>query len=291
MTMEPTQTVVAITGAARGIGFATAQAFAAQGANVVIGDIDRELAQQAARRLGANCAGLPLDVTDVQSFTAFMDAAQERFGRTDVLVNNAGIMPTGSFLDEAPEMTDRIIAINVHGVINGSRLAARRFAERGRGHIVNIASLAGVTGEPGVATYSGTKHFVVGFTESLHREMQAHGVDVSVVLPGVINTELSRGTRVPRWARPLACAEPEKVAAAVVAVVRTGKPRTMVPGPLGGLITMMGLLPDRTRFALTHAVKFDQLISDADPTARARYHQRLLEQRDGAAATEGRRGR
>lgn len=278
--MDLTDKVVAITGGARGIGLATAKAVLAEGAKVALGDLDTELAEKQAVELGGDPAvvGLPLDVSDPASFAAFLDDVEARLGRLDVLVNNAGIMPTGPFVDESPTMSRRMIDVNVYGVLNGSRLAAARFVPRGAGHIVNIASLAGITGEPGMATYCGTKHFVVGFTESLHRELRPHRVGVSLVLPGIINTELSAGTKVPGWARPLATAEPEDVAAGIVAAVSKDKPRKTVPATLGALLKSVSLLPDTPRFAVAHAVRFDRLVSGADPDARAAYHRRLAEE-------------
>lgn len=280
--MKLTGSVVAITGAGRGIGAATARAFARAGARVAVGDLDLELAAEVAAALradtGAKTVGSVLDVRDPASFEAFLDRAEAQLGDLDILVNNAGIMPTGLFLDEDTTMTQQMIAVNINGVVTGSRLAARRFVGRGRGHIVNIASLAGVSPEPGVATYCGTKHFVVGFTESLHRELHDSGVGVSTVLPGVIDTELSRGTRVPRWATSIACADPEGVAEAVVNAVTTGRVRVTVPAALGATITAMSVLPARAKFALTRLTRMDQLVSGADPAARARYHRRLSEQ-------------
>lgn len=197
--MDLTDRVVAITGGARGIGLATAKAVLAEGAKIALGDLDTELAEKQAVELGGDPAvvGLPLDVSDPASFAAFLDDVEARLGRLDVLVNNAGIMPTGPFVDESPTMTRRMIDVNVYGVLNGSRLAAARFVPRGAGHIVNIASLAGVTGEPGMATYCGTKHFVVGFTESLHRELRPHRVGVSQVLRASSIPNYPRAQRFP----------------------------------------------------------------------------------------------
>lgn len=269
--------VVAITGAARGIGRATAAAFLAEGARVAIGDLDAGLVAATADELGSpgSVVGLPLDVTDAVSFESFLAATEETLGPLDVLVNNAGIMPTGLFQDERPELTRRQVDVNVHGVLNGSRLATDRFMARNAGHIVNVASLCGVTGEPGLATYCGTKHFVVGFTESLHRELADRGVRVTVVLPGVINTELSAGTRVPRWATGLATAEPDDVATAIVEAVRTDRAKVTVPAALGALLKSSSLLTDRARFRFAHAIGFDQLVTGGDPVARAAYHRRI----------------
>ena len=136
-----------------------------------IGDLDVELADKAAINIGnatgTQVVGLSLDVTQQPSFEQFVNDAEAALGPIDVLINNAGIMPTGLFLDEEPWATDRIIDTNLRGVITGSRLAARRFADRGSGVIINVASLAGVTGIPGLATYCATKHAVIGFSEAL----------------------------------------------------------------------------------------------------------------------------
>lgn len=144
--------VVAITGGARGIGWATATAFAAAGARVAIGDLDIDLANRAAAGTAGRVVAFPLDVTSRQSFSAFLDAAEEALGPLDILVNNAGVMLTGEFLAESPAAEDTMIDINLRGVLLGCKLAAGRFAGRGGGTIINVASMAGIAGFPGVAT-------------------------------------------------------------------------------------------------------------------------------------------
>jgi short-subunit dehydrogenase len=280
--VEIANKVVAVTGGARGIGRATAEAFIAKGAHVAIGDLDADLANDAAVQLaaktGAGVIGLPLDVADADSFARFLDAAETALGPIDVLVNNAGVMPTGPFLDEEQKTTDRMIDINVHGVLNGSRLAGHRFVTRRRGHIVNIASVAGIHTEAGMATYCGTKHFVVGFTVSLYRELHEQGVNVTCVLPGFINTELSAGTKVPGWARPIATAEPEDVARGIVAAVEKNRVTAVIPASMGVLLKSMSLLPPKARFAAARATKFDQVVAGADAASRTVYNRRIAEQ-------------
>ncbi|MBU3067754.1 SDR family NAD(P)-dependent oxidoreductase [Nocardia sp. NEAU-G5] len=144
----------------------------------------------------------------ILKFSAFLTAAEAGLGPLDMLVNNAGIMPTGLFSDEDSAMTARMVDINVNGVLTGSRLAVERFRPRGSGHLVNIASLAGVTVLPGLATYCGTKRFVIGFTETLERELRADGIAVTLVLPGVVRTELSAGTRMPKWMTGISTVDP-----------------------------------------------------------------------------------
>src|SRR5205085_9529866 len=148
--------VVAITGGARGIGRATAAALIARGARVAIGDIEADLAQGTAQELGAGTIGLPLDVTDRASFAAFLDEVERRLGQLDVLINNAGIMPLGPFVQESDATAKRMVEINLHGVIIGSKLALERFLPRIRGHLVQIVSAAGKAGFPGGATYCAT---------------------------------------------------------------------------------------------------------------------------------------
>ena len=272
--------IVAITGGARGIGRATATAFATAGAKVAIGDLDVELAEKAAMDIGnatnAQVVGLPLDVTQPSSFDQFFTDAEAALGPIDVLINNAGIMPTGLFLDEEPSATDRMIDINLRGVITGSRLAARRFTDRGRGVIINVASLAGVSGFAGLATYCGTKHAVIGFSEGLAGEMRDHGVAVTVVLPGVVRTELSAGADLPKWMEPVASVDPEDVAKAMVAAVDSGKFRVTVPAQLGAVLFAMSLMPRRMRLWTEGVTGMDRAFVTTDAESRERYHRRIF---------------
>src|SRR4051794_24442984 len=137
--------VVAITGAARGLGLATAKAIAARGGRVAIADLDGDLARVEAAALpgpGPH-AGFAADVTDPDGFAAFLDEAEGELGPIDVLINNAGIMPVGPFAQEDPMVTRRQIEINVFGVMTGTRLALDRMLPRRTGHIVNLSSAAG----------------------------------------------------------------------------------------------------------------------------------------------------
>jgi short-subunit dehydrogenase len=271
---------VAITGGARGIGRATATAFATAGAKVAIGDLDVQLAEKAAidisHAAGGQVVGLPLDVTQQPSFEQFVNDAEAALGPIDVLINNAGIMPTGLFIDEEPSATDRMIDINLRGVITGSRLAARRFADRGSGAIINVASLAGVSGLPGLATYCATKHGVIGFSEALAAEMRNQGVAVTVVLPGVVRTELSAGTTVPKWMQPVSTVDPEDVAKAMVAAVNSEKFRVTVPGGLGAMLFAMSLMPPRMRRLAGRITGLDRGAVTTDAESRERYHRRVF---------------
>ena len=265
--------VVAITGGARGIGRATAAALLAQGARVAIGDIESTLAEQTAAELGGSTVGLPLDVTERASFERFLNEVEQRLGPLDVLVNNAGIMPVGPFLEETDAMAERMIDINLHGVIFGSKLALARFVEGGRGgHLVNIASSAGKTGVPGGVTYCATKHAVVGLSEAIHGEFRHHGVDVSVVMPVGVNTELYSGLPAPRGFKT---AEPEDVADAIVEALQTGRFEVYVPKLLGPTFRLKALMPTRAQDAFARAVGSDRVLLSTDSVKRGAYLQRM----------------
>ncbi len=192
--------VVVITGGARGIGLATATALHNLGAKVAIGDVDEAKLKESATALGVDVYG-KLDVTDPDSFSSFLDDVERQLGPVDVLINNAGIMPAGKMIDEPDTVTRRILDINTYGVILGSKLAAQRMIPRRRGHIINIASLAGESPTPGLATYCASKYAVLGFTESARIECRNTGVHFSAVLPTFTNTELISGTSGAKFSR------------------------------------------------------------------------------------------
>ncbi len=266
--------VVAITGGARGIGRATAAALIAQGARVAIGDIDASLAERSAQELGARTVGLPLDVTDRDSFEAFLQEVETRLGPLDVLINNAGIMPIGPFIEETDATAKRMIDINVHGVIYGSKLALERFIPRGRGHIVQLASVAGKAGIPGGATYCASKHAVVGLSEAIAAELRDTNINISVVMPVVVNTELGSG--LPE-ARGFKAVQPEDVAAAIVEALQTDRFDVYVPKSLTGLVRFNALMPRRAVEKIARVLKGDQVLMHPDHGARAAYETRMVE--------------
>jgi NAD(P)-dependent dehydrogenase (short-subunit alcohol dehydrogenase family) len=266
--------VVAITGGARGIGRATAQALIARGARVAIGDIDAPLATQTAQELGSGTVGLALDVTDRASFDAFLTEVESRLGPLDVLINNAGIMPIGPFVSETDVTAERIIDINVHGVINGSKLALERFLPRDHGHLVNVASVAGKLGFPGGATYSASKHAVVGLSEAIRGELRGTRIDITIVMPVVVNTELGSGLQRSRGIRKV---EPEEVAAGIVEALQTGRVDVWVPRSVAGLIRSVSLVPRTFADAVTRALKGDRVLVDPDHVERASYEHRTAD--------------
>ncbi|MEV4155535.1 SDR family oxidoreductase [Nocardia salmonicida] len=265
---------IAITGAARGIGLATAKAFVEHGAYVALGDLDEALAVQAAAEIGDHAIGHALDVTDKASYAAFLDATAQWRGPLDVLVNNAGVMPNGPFLDQSDRIDQLTMDVNVYGVIHGMRLALPAMVARGYGHVVNVASLAGKFPLAGLAVYNASKYAVVGLTAATRLEMDATGVSVSAVLPSAVRTELSSGIDY----GILPAVEPEDIAAAVVRTVRTRAAETAVPGYVGVLANASGLVPEPVLRALRKAAHDDAAITRVDDDVRRVYLDRIEKQ-------------
>jgi NAD(P)-dependent dehydrogenase (short-subunit alcohol dehydrogenase family) len=263
--------VVVITGGARGIGLATATALHKLGAKVAIGDIDETTVKESGADLGLEVYG-KLDVTDPSSFADFLDQVERQLGPIDVLVNNAGIMPVGRVIDEPDAVTRRILDINVYGVILGSKLAAQRMAPRGRGHVINIASLAGELHIVGLATYCASKHAVLGFTDSARLEYRAAGVKFSSVLPTFVNTELVAGTP---GTKGLRNAEPAEIADAIVALIAQPRPRVRITKAAGALVVSQKFWPRRFSEGLNRLMGGDHVFTDdVDVEKRRAYEAR-----------------
>jgi NAD(P)-dependent dehydrogenase (short-subunit alcohol dehydrogenase family) len=263
--------VVAITGGGRGIGRATALALAREGARVAVGDLDREAVEQVAAELGEGGLGLPLDVTDHAGFTAFLDEVEQQLGPLDVLVNNAGIMPVTPLLEESPESISRQLEINLHAVIHGTQEGMRRMVPRRTGHIVQLSSIAGRTGLPHLATYCATKHGVIGLSEAVRAELRGSGVEVSVVIPSIVRTELTAGLVEARGVKSVAA---EDVAAEIVSALQKPRFDVFVPRSTGPLVALGAALPRRAREAFARALKADQALLKTDHSARAAYEAR-----------------
>ncbi|MGA8364751.1 MAG: SDR family oxidoreductase [Solirubrobacteraceae bacterium] len=265
----------AITGAARGIGRATAQALTRVGVRVAIGDLDLETARKTAAELGPTALALSLDVTERESFARFLEDTEAQLGPVDVLINNAGIMQIGRFLDEDDLTAQRMIDINLHGVILGMKLGLERMVARGHGHIVNISSQAGKFGAPGGATYSATKHAVVGLTEAVRGELRMMGlaedVLLSYVMPFVVNTELGGGLGQARGMKNL---QPADVADAIVEALQYGTVDVWVPRSAKSTNMLGTLLPRRVAEGMARAMKADRVLAGADPQARHAYELR-----------------
>ncbi|MEJ9079693.1 SDR family oxidoreductase [Gordonia malaquae] len=217
--------VVVITGGARGIGAATAELFASRGAQVWIGDVDADVAAQTAARLGIRSAHV--DVTSHSSWTGFVETVIGEAGRIDVLVNNAGVMPVGPFEDESDATTDLMLDVNVRGLLLGMRAVLPLMRDAGVGHVINVASLAGMIPLPGMVTYNASKYAALGASLAARREYDGTGVTVSAILPSAVRTELASGAKL---GGVLPTVDPENVARAIVRSVRVRAPRTSVPG-------------------------------------------------------------
>jgi NAD(P)-dependent dehydrogenase (short-subunit alcohol dehydrogenase family) len=181
-----------VTGAASGIGRALSAALAARGARVVLADIDGAAAERAAATLGRDGSGeaAALDVRDADAFAALVARTVDRYGGIDFLFNNAGISMGGPTHELTAEHWERVIDVNLRGVTNGLLAAYPVMVEQGRGHLVNTASGAGLVAPPFVAPYAATKHAVVGLSTGLRAEAALHGVRVSVICPGSVETEI-----------------------------------------------------------------------------------------------------
>jgi NAD(P)-dependent dehydrogenase (short-subunit alcohol dehydrogenase family) len=273
--------VAVVTGGGRGIGRALALALTSEGCRVAIGDVDAASAAAVAAELGEPAVGLPLDVTDRPGFTAFLDEVERRLGPIDVLVNNAGIMPVGPLEEEDDATAVRMIEINLHAVIHGTKEAMRRMKPRGTGHIVNVASGAGKTGYPQIATYSATKHGVVGLSEAARAELRGTGVEISAVMPNFVRTELSAGMGEVRGFKHSSV---DDVAEAVVAALKFPRFDVFVPKSIGPTWALVNLLPRRVREALGRALNLDKAFTQADRAARAAYEARAAASAPAAEA-------
>lgn len=256
---------VLVTGAGRGIGRATAQAFAARGATVALADIDLVAAEDSAAGVGI------AHVLDVRS-RASWDACVAEVGPIDILVNNAGVMPVGAFLDESDATGEMTLDVNVWGPIHGMRAVVPGMIERGRGHVVNVASLAGKIAIPGLAVYNASKYAAVGLSAATRLEFADRGVSVSTVLPSAVRTTLTSGIPL---GKGLPTVDPEDIAAAVVRTVRTRRAETPVPGYLAALDVGLAAAPEPLVRLIRRVVGGGRALTSVDPTARADYDARL----------------
>ncbi len=270
--------VVAITGGARGIGKTTAAALVRKGCRVAIGDLDLALAEEAAASLGGGTVALLLDVTDRASFASFLDEAERQLGPVDVVINNAGIMPVTPFAEESDESIRRQLDINVYGLIAGTQLATERMRPRGSGHIVNVASSAGKAGVPGIATYSGTKHAVVGFSEAVRAELRGSGIEVSCVMPVTVNTALTEGVSDTRGVKKV---EPEDVANEIVDALEVPRFDVFIPRSLRFTIAGGVLLPRSWREAVARFMGIDKIMTEVPKSARRAYEDRAAHSEPG----------
>lgn len=188
-----------VTGAGSGIGRETALAFARRGADLALCDLNEQgLAATAdeARRIGRDVFCQRVDVADREQMRAFAAAVHERVAAVDILMNNAGVAIGGGFLHTGLDDWDWIVGVNLMGVVHGCHFFVPAMVERGRaGHVVNVASSAGYTATEVLAAYVTTKFAVVGLSESLRQELGPHGIHVTAICPGIINTPITRAAK------------------------------------------------------------------------------------------------
>jgi short-subunit dehydrogenase len=226
--MELRGAVAVVTGASSGYGELTSRMLAKEGAAVVLAARRAERLEALAAEIeGKGGRALPVrcDVTEIADLQGLRDGVEGAFGRCDVLINNAGISGGGRFEDLSLDQIERVIRVNLLGVLVCTKVFLPMMLDRGAGHIVNVGSLAGRYAAPGTSVYSASKHGVVAFSESLNITMRRRGVLVTAVNPGFTKTETFAG----RGPRPLVVS-PERVASAIVKVVRLGiAPEYYVP--------------------------------------------------------------
>jgi NAD(P)-dependent dehydrogenase (short-subunit alcohol dehydrogenase family) len=261
---------VAITGGARGIGRATAVEFADRGASVVTGDLEPHESPGLA---------VELDVTKPRSWAKFAKAA----GTIDVLVNNAGVMPSGRFLEQSRALVAAPMDINYWGAVNGLRAVLPGMIERGHGHVVNVASMAGKVAVAGLAPYCASKFAVVGLSASLREELPP-GVTCTTLLPSAVRTRLSAGFPLGR----IGVVEPEDVARAIVASCRDAPAEVAVPGWSGLYEQVNAVVPGPVMRLARRALRANRVLTARDDAVRSRYEEEILPdraRRPGSSAT------
>lgn len=265
--------VIVITGAARGIGLTTARTLLENGARLGLCDIDEVALKSAASELPQSVVAGRVDVTDPDSFGAFLDQVERELGPIDVLINNAGIMPVGLLADEPFDVTTRTLDVNLLGVITGSKLAAQRMAGRSTGHIINIASVAGESAVGGMATYHASKWGALGFTLSLSVELESQGIEVTAVLPAFVDTELTAGHQGSRF---VAKVSPQDVADGIIGAIRSPKPKVYVPKIVGAISNLAKPLPLRVQRRIQRIlIPAGSMLSGVDAVARKAYDERI----------------
>ena len=249
--------VAVVTGASAGIGRSTAKALAREGAIVVVSARREDRLQELVESIlsaGGQASPVACDVSDREQVKALAQRVQELHGRCDILVNNAGVPGGGPFPELSWEQIERIVTTNYVGLLAVTKEFLPMMLSRGRGHIVNVASLAGRFAVPGSSVYSSTKHAVVAFSEALHYELAPQGIRVTAVNPGLVETEgfphrdaVGKGRRVMK---------PERIADLIVNVIRSGKaPEVSIPRSLAAMQIVRMIAPPLYRFGLQRAAR------------------------------------
>jgi NADP-dependent 3-hydroxy acid dehydrogenase YdfG len=247
--------VVVVTGASSGFGERTAVRFAGAGSRVVLAARREDRLRAIAARIEqGGGAALPVrcDVTERSGIESLRDRVVREFGRCDALINNAGRAGTGPFEHQDAEFVERLVRTNVLGVVLSTMAFLPTMLEAGRGHVVNVASIAGRLATPGAAVYGATKHAVVAFGEALYHELTPRGVLVTTVNPGLSRTEGFPQHRTPR----MLLVDPDRVARVIVDVVRRGiAPEISVPRWPSALQAFRILTPGLYRWGMGMAIR------------------------------------
>jgi short-subunit dehydrogenase len=260
--------VVCVTGAARGIGRATAAELARRGARVWIGDLDAEEAARTGAEIGAKATHL--DVTQPDSLERFRAAASAD-GPVRMLVNNAGIMRLGPFVDQQLEGHHHEVAVNLGGVINGMHVFLPDMLARDCGHIVNVASMAAKVTTPGIAVYCATKFAVAALSRAVRAEVAHTGVTVTTVMPAAVHTELTAGVSLDL--QPTL--QPEQVGRVIADTARRPADEVTIPRWLAPLGTLEEAAPERLLQLAKRFVTHNRPPGDYDGVQRRAYLNRI----------------
>ncbi|MGE0495705.1 MAG: 3-oxoacyl-[acyl-carrier-protein] reductase [Vulcanimicrobiota bacterium] len=185
--------VAIITGGGRGIGRATAELFAREGAKVVVADMEIEVARETTQAIGPAAMAVQVNVTDRESVQAMVEHTLEKLKRIDILVNNAGVIRDAQLLKMSPEDFDFVVDVNLKGVFNCTQAIVPTMVEQGKGVVLNASSVVGIYGNFGQTNYVATKSGVIGMTRTWARELGRKGIRVNAVAPGFIETRMTEG--------------------------------------------------------------------------------------------------
>ena len=237
-----------------------------------IGDLDGTAASEAAAAIDPLAYGYTVDATSRDSFAEFTGAVLDGLGRIDVLVNNAGIMPLGGFLDEDDAISKATFEVNVWGLRHGMRLVLPHMIERGRGHIVNVALMAGKIPIPGMAVYNASKFAAVGLSAAVRQEFRGTGVSISTVLPSAVRTRLSSGVPL---GHGLPTVDAEDVARAIVGSVGSRRAEIPVPGYLAGWDLLSAAAPNGLMSLARKVIRDRRALTSVEHDVRDAYEQTI----------------
>jgi len=268
--------LVLITGAGRGIGLATAIELSRAGARIIVVELDAAAAEAGVTSIeerGGKAWSYVMDVSDRSAVDKTISQIEEDCGPLDIVINNAGIMLLGEFMEHEHQQDIRQMEVNFFGVVNVMRSVLPYMEKRGRGHIVNIASLAGKFGVPYSALYSASKHAVIGLTESIRGEYLDSNIHFSYVMPGVVETELFMGATKPKWP-PMST--PQDVAVGVRRAIEKRKVEVFVPRLARFSLYLRLFLPQFAQDKLSRVLNVAEMFRNVDRAKRQEYVLRAM---------------